>query len=135
MTSKAKRSIVMLNIYTVLLIGLFLKFNSGEKIHLFSFILILINSLVYGVITYANRHEIRVHRIVGKSKNQELKSHFCLNAASLMITLLVFESLFLIGGVRVDLSRIFLFIILTLFLLGFKLLLITILLRVILWEE
>ena len=135
MTSKAKGSIVMLNIYTILLICLFLKFNSGEKVYFFSSILILINTLVYGVITYASRHEIRVHRIVGKSKNQEKKSQFCLNAASQMITLLVFESLLLIGGSRVDLSRMSIFIILTLFLLGFKTLLFTILLRVILWEE
>lgn len=92
MSKKMKLSIILLNLYTTLLIGLFLNFNHLKKGILFSGLLLVINIAVYSVMILSNRKEIRVHLIVGKSKRKELIDGLVLNGGSHFISIILFES-------------------------------------------
>ena len=93
MTNKTKLSIITLNLYTTMLIGLFLNFNDLRKGILFSGLLFLINIAVFSVITISNRREIKIHFIVGKSRKKELSDSLIVNAVSHFMGIILFEIL------------------------------------------
>lgn len=90
MTKKTNLSIAVLNLYTIILIGMFLLFQNQNRAVLFILFLIFINIAVFTVIVLSNKKEIRINFIVGKSRKKEIIDHFILNGSTQFLPVILF---------------------------------------------
>lgn len=90
MTKKTNLSIAVLNLYTIILIGMFLLFQNQSRAVLFILFLIFINIAVFTVIVLSNKKEIRINFIVGKSRKKEIIDHFILNGSTQFLPVILF---------------------------------------------
>nr|WP_319215816.1 hypothetical protein [uncultured Trichococcus sp.] len=93
MPKKTNLSIAVLNLYTVILIGMFLLFQDQSRAVLFILFLILIfiNIAVFTVMVLSNKKEIRINFIVGKSRKKEIIDSFILNGSTQFLAVILFE--------------------------------------------
>lgn len=90
MTKKTNLSIAVLNLYTIILIGMFLLFQNQNRAVLFILFLIFINIAVFTVIVLSNKKEIRINFIVGKSRKTEIIDNFILNGSTQFLPVILF---------------------------------------------
>lgn len=88
---KKNLSIGVLNLYTIILIGMFLLFQGQSRAVLFILFLIFINIAVFTVIVLSNKKEIRINFIVGKSRKKEMVDSFILNGSTQFLAVILFE--------------------------------------------
>lgn len=91
MPKKTNLSIAVLNLYTVILIGMFLLFQDQSRAVLFILFLIFINIAVFTVMVLSNKKEIRINFIVGKSRKKEIIDSFILNGSTQFLAVILFE--------------------------------------------
>lgn len=91
MPKKTNLSIAVLNLYTIILIGLFLLFQDQSRAVLFILFLMFINLAVFTVIVLSNKKEIRINFIVGKSRKKEMVDSFILNGSTQFLAVILFE--------------------------------------------
>ena len=91
MTKKINLSITVLNLYTIILIGMFLLFQNQNRAVLFILFLIFINIAVFTVIVLSNKKEIKINFIVGKSRKKEIIDSFILNGSTQFLAVILFE--------------------------------------------
>ena len=91
MTKKINLSITVLNLYTIILIGMFLLFQNQNRAVLFILFLIFINIAVFTVMVLSNKKEIRINFIVGKSRKKEIIDSFILNGSTQFLAVILFE--------------------------------------------
>ena len=63
MTKKINLSITVLNLYTIILIGMFLLFQNQNRAVLFILFIIFINIAVFTVMVLSNKKEIKINFI------------------------------------------------------------------------
>ncbi len=88
---KKNLSIGVLNLYTIILIGLFLLFQDQSRAVLFILFLMFINIAVFTVMVLSNKKEIRINFIVGKSRKKEMVDSFILNGSTQFLAVILFE--------------------------------------------
>ncbi|OUL07499.1 MULTISPECIES: hypothetical protein [Trichococcus] len=91
MPKKTNISIAVLNLYTIILIGMFLLFQDQSRAVLFILFLMFINLAVFTVIVLSNKKEIRINFIVGKSRKKEMVDSFILNGSTQFLAVILFE--------------------------------------------
>ena len=91
MTKKINLSITVLNLYTIILIGMFLLFQNENRAVLFILFLIFINIAVFTVMVLSNKKEIKINFIVGKSRKKEIIDSFILNGSTQFLAVILFE--------------------------------------------
>ena len=91
MTKKINLSITVLNLYTIILIGMFLLFQNQKRAVLFILFLIFINIAVFTVMVLSNKKEIKINFIVGKSRKKEIIDSFILNGSTQFLAVILFE--------------------------------------------
>lgn len=91
MTKKTKLSITVLNLYTIILIGMFLLFQNQNRAVIFILFLIFINIAVFTVMVLSNKKEIKINFIVGKSRKKEMVDSFILNGLTQFLAVILFE--------------------------------------------
>ncbi|MPM39624.1 hypothetical protein SDC9_86258 [bioreactor metagenome] len=91
MPPKTNLSIGVLNLYTIILIGLFLLFQDQSRAVLFILFLIFINIAVFTVIVLSNKKEIKINFIVGKSRKKEMVDSFIINGSTQFLAVILFE--------------------------------------------
>ena len=91
MTKKINLSITVLNLYTIILIGMFLLFQNQNRAVLFILFLIFINIAVFTVMVLSNKKEIKINFIVGKSRKKEIIDSFILNGSTQFLAVILFE--------------------------------------------
>ena len=91
MPKKTNLSIAVLNLYTVILIGMFLLFQDQSRAVLFILFLIFINIAVFTVMVLSNKKEIKINFIVGKSRKKEIIDSFILNGSTQFLAVILFE--------------------------------------------
>ncbi|SJZ91411.1 hypothetical protein SAMN02745116_01811 [Pilibacter termitis] len=95
MTKKLKLSFIALDIYTVLLLNLFvMKMKTSSLV--FPILIIFIHLFVFIAVILANKRVIQVYYIVGKSKKREWTENFCVDFFSLFLSTIVFNGMFAI---------------------------------------
>ncbi|RSU13454.1 hypothetical protein CBF27_04560 [Vagococcus acidifermentans] len=92
MRDKTRTTHILLNVYTILLTGLFMIFNNQSRSVMFIITMFCINIAVFSVTIIANKKEIRIHYVVGKSKKRLIKDSIVLDISSQLGSLLVFVS-------------------------------------------
>nr|WP_321292512.1 hypothetical protein [uncultured Trichococcus sp.] len=90
MPKKTNLSIAVLNLYTVILIGMFLLFQNQNRAVLFILFLIFINIAVFTIIVLSNKKEIKINFIVGKSRKKEIVDSFILNGSTQFLAVILF---------------------------------------------
>ena len=91
MTKKINLSITVLNLYTIILIGMFLLFQNQNRAVLFILFIIFINIAVFTVMVLSNKKEIKINFIVGKSRKKEIIDSFILNGSTQFLAVILFE--------------------------------------------
>lgn len=91
MPQKTNLSIAVLNLYTIILIGMFLLFQDQSRAVLFILFLIFINIAVFTVIVLSHKKEIKINFIVGKSRKKEIVDSFILNGSTQFLAVILFE--------------------------------------------
>lgn len=91
MPKKTNVSIAVLNLYTIILIGMFLLFQNQNRAVLFILFLIFINIAVFTVIVLSHKKEIKINFIVGKSQKKEIVDSFILNGSTQFLAVILFE--------------------------------------------
>ena len=91
MTKKINLSITVLNLYTIILIGMFLLFQNENRAVLFILFIIFINIAVFTVMVLSNKKEIKINFIVGKSRKKEIIDSFILNGSTQFLAVILFE--------------------------------------------
>ena len=91
MTKKINLSITVLNLYTIILIGMFLLFQNQNRAVLFILFIIFINIAVFTVMVLSNKKEIKINFIVGKSRKKEIVDSFILNGSTQFLAVILFE--------------------------------------------
>ena len=91
MTKKINLSITVLNLYTIILIGMFLLFQNQNRAVLFILFIIFINIAVFTVMVLSNKNEIKINFIVGKSRKKEIIDSFILNGSTQFLAVILFE--------------------------------------------
>ncbi|MDB6354506.1 hypothetical protein PH235_13155 [Trichococcus sp. K1Tr] len=91
MPPKTNLSIAVLNLYTIILIGLFLLFQDQSRAVLFILFLMFINIAVFTVMVLSNKKEIKINFIVGKSRKKEIVDSFILNGSTQFLAVILFE--------------------------------------------
>lgn len=102
MNNSQKIKFILLDLYTVLFFGLFLVNATGGRSLFFVLFFALVNISVSIVLILADKKELAVHFIVGKSKRKILLTYGKIDGLSILFTLLffVFVALFFHKGSR-----------------------------------
>ncbi|GGG29440.1 hypothetical protein GCM10007425_25080 [Lysinibacillus alkalisoli] len=84
-----KRTLFLLNIYTVVSISFLLRFTTNTMKIVFIIMLLIINVAVLSVTIMANKKEINVHFIVGKSIKKDMQDTLMVFGLTHVMTVLI----------------------------------------------
>lgn len=135
MTKKTNLSIAVLNLYTIILIGMFLLFQNQSRAVLFILFLIFINIAVFTVIVLSNKKEIKINFIVGKSKKKEMVDSFILNGSTQFLPVILFGIFSWIVLKNSDIAQTIQLCMIAVILLALKMITLSVLLRKIIWKK
>ena len=135
MPKKTNLSIAVLNLYTVILIGMFLLFQNQNRAVLFILFLIFINIAVFTVIVLSNKKEIKINFIVGKSRKKEMVDSFILNGSTQFLAVILFEIFSWIVLKNSDIDQTIHLCMIAVVLLALKITTLSVLLRKIIWKK
>lgn len=85
---KLKLRFFLLNIYTNLLIGLFSMSKTLQQSFVFIFAMLLVNMIVFMLVTKAQKNITRIHLLVGKSIKKELAETIIFESLTFLASLI-----------------------------------------------
>lgn len=88
--NKTKWSLVIVNVYTVVLLGMFLSFKIQSKHQIFILFILLVNVIIFIITIIADIKTLRIHYLVGKSKRRMLRENMVLDFSSQLIVFCLF---------------------------------------------
>lgn len=77
--NKTNWSLVLVNSYTVLLLGLFLSFKAQSNRQIFILFILVVNVMIFIMTTISDIKILRIHYLVGKSRRQMIREHLLLD--------------------------------------------------------
>lgn len=88
--NKTNWSLVLVNSYTVLLLGLFLSFKAQSNRQIFILFILVVNVMIFIMTTISDIKILRIHYLVGKSRRQMIREHLLLDFFSQLLVFCLF---------------------------------------------